>query len=209
MGAKPRLKLDLHKHHKNEYAATKTPALVEIGAGRYLAICGRGRPGGPQFQARLSALYGVAYTIKMARKHAGKADYVVAGLEGQYWTDAVPSQPFDPPLDSMNWRLLIRTPAQVSERDLERAVTALQRRAKGEGTQEVVLLSMAEGQCVQMLHVGPYENEPETIARMTEFAEERGLEVHGWHHEIYLSDPARVPPEKLRTILRLPVRPRG
>ena len=93
MGAKPRPKLDLQKHHKSEYAAPRAPAIVEIGAGRYLAICGRGRPGGPEFQSRLGALYGVAYTIKMARKRAGKADYVVAGLEGQYWTDAVPTQP--------------------------------------------------------------------------------------------------------------------
>jgi hypothetical protein len=209
MGAKPRPKLDLHKLHKGEYAATPHPATVEIGTGRYLSICGRGRPGGREFQARAGALYGVAFTIKMARKQAGKGDYVVAGLEGQYWTDAAPTQPFGPPLDSMNWRLLIRTPQQVTERDLEAAVATLERRGKADGVRDVVLLSMAEGSCVQMLHVGPYEMEPETIGRMTAFAEERGLEVHGWHHEIYLSDPQRVPPERLRTILRLPVRARA
>jgi len=208
MGAKPKAKLDLHKRHKREYAAAKTPAIVEIGTGRYLAICGRGRPGGPAFSARVGALYGVAFTIKMARKQAGKGDYVVAGLEGQYWTDAATTQPFDPPLDSMSWRLLIRTPERVTERDLEAAVTALERGGKGDGVREVVLLSMAEGSCVQMLHVGPYQMEPESIGRMSTFAAERGLEVHGWHHEIYLSDPARVPPERLRTILRLPVRAR-
>lgn len=208
MGAKPRQKLDLHQLHRREYVAPREPALVDVGPGHYLVIEGHGRPGGPEFQAKLGALYGMAFTIKMTRKQAGKSDYVVAGLEGQYWPDAAFPDPFDVPLDHMNWRLLVRTPEAVGEDDLARAATTLEKRGKGEWTREVALLSMAEGRCVQMLHVGPYDQEPDTIRRMMAFAEERGFAVHGWHHEIYLSDPARVPPERLRTILRLPVRPR-
>ena len=209
MGAKARTKLDLHERHKQEYVAPREPAIVDIPHGHYLVIGGHGRPGGPEFQAKLGALYGMAFTIKMTRKKAGKSDYVVAGLEGQYWPDAPFPDPFDVPLDRMNWRLLVRTPETVGEEDLARAAAALEARGKGDWVREVTLLAMAEGPCVQMLHVGPYENEPETILRMTAFADEHGYEVHGWHHEIYLSDPRRVPPERLKTILRLPVRARA
>ena len=208
MGAKPRSKLDLHKLHKKEYVVPLEPAIVDVGPGHYLAIGGHGRPGGPEFQAKLAALYGMAFTIKMTRKQAGKSDYVVAGLEGQYWPDAAFPDPFDVPLDHMNWRLLVRTPESVTEKDLDGAAPKLEARGKGEWVREVALLSMAEGRCVQMLHVGPYEDEPATIQRMLAFAEQGGFEVHGWHHEIYLSDPRQVPPERLRTILRLPVRAR-
>ena len=209
MGAKPRQKLDLHHLHRREYVAPREPVLVDVGPGHYLVTEGHGRPGGPEFQAKLGALFGMAFTIKMTRKQAGKSDYVVAGLEGQYWPDAAFPDPFDVPLEHMNWRLLVRTPEAVGEDDLARAATTLETRGKGEWTREVALLSMAEGRCVQMLHVGPYDKEPDSIRRMMAFAEERGLEVHGWHHEIYLSDPARVPPERLRTILRLPLRARA
>ncbi|MBE0591340.1 MAG: GyrI-like domain-containing protein [Gemmatimonadales bacterium] len=208
MGAKAREKLDLHKLHHREYAAPHDPSIIEVGTGRYLVIAGRGRPGGPEFQAKLGALYGMAFTIKMTRKQAGKGDYVVAGLEGQYWPDTAFPDPFDVPLDTMNWRLLVRTPEAVTEGDVDAAARKLESRGKGEWVREVALFSMAEGACVQMLHVGPYADEPHTIRRMTAFSEERGYEVHGQHHEIYLSDPRRVPPERLRTILRLPIRVR-
>ena len=208
MGAKARNKLDLHTLHKREYVAPRDPVIVDVERGHYLVVGGHGRPGGPEFQAKLGALYGMAFTIKMTRKQAGKSDYVVAGLEGQYWPDAAFPDPFDVPLDHMNWRLLVRTPEAVGDDDLDRAAKTLEARGKGEWVREVALLSMAEGTSVQMLHLGPYENEPDTIRRMTAFAEEHGYEVHGWHHEIYLSDPRRVPPERLRTILRLPVRAR-
>lgn len=209
MGAKPRRKLDLHEIHKQEYVAPREPAIVDIGPGHYLVIEGHGRPGGAEFQAKFGALYGMAFTIKMTRKQAGKSDYVVAGLEGQYWPDAPFPDPFDVPLEHMIWRLLVRTPEAVGEDDLTEAVRTLEQRGKGAWVRDVALLSMAEGRCVQMLHVGPYENEPGTIRRMLAFADERGFEVHGWHHEVYLSDPRRVPPERLRTILRLPVRARA
>jgi len=102
---------------------------------------------------------------------------------------------------------MIRTPEAVDEADRTRAETSLLEKGKDPAVRDVALIDLAEGPCVQMLHVGPYEREPETVARMLEFAAAEGLEPHGRHHEIYLSDPRRVAPEILRTILRLPVRP--
>ena len=205
MGAKTRAKsaakLDLHKLHRAEYAPAREPIILHVRDGHYLAIEGRGEPGGRDFQDKLGALYGMAFTIKMTRKRAGLGDYVVAGLEGQYWPD-----PGVSPLETMNWRLMIRTPEAVTDEDLGAARSALEHKGRGAWVDHVALVSMAEGPCVQMLHIGPYDKEPETIGRMEEYAQQQGFEVHGRHHEIYLSDPRRVPPERLRTILRLPVR---
>ncbi len=200
-------KLDLYKLHKAEYAATRKPALIDLKPATYLAISGQGAPGGEQFTASIGALYAVAFTIKMTRKFAGKQDYAVCKLEGQWWTKH-DSDFADQPRDQWRWQLLIRTPDFVGEADLRQAVAALLKRGKGEDTKRVRLESLAEGPCVQMLHVGPYERECDTIALMQAFAEKQQLKFSGRHHEIYLSDPRRVPPERLKTILRHPVRPK-
>ena len=110
------------------------------------------------------------------------------------------------PTDQWQWKLLIRTPDFIGEEDLRQAVAVLLKRGKGEEVKRVRLETLAEGPCVQMLHVGPYERECETIAAMQAFAEKQQLRFSGKHHEIYLSDPRRVPPERLKTILRQPVR---
>jgi len=203
---KPQPKLDLYKLHKAEYAAARKPALVELKPAAYLAISGQGSPGGQAFTASIGALYGVAFTIKMTRKFAGKQDYAVCKLEGQWWTE--PEADFGKlPPDEWRWNLLIRTPDFIGAADLRQAVTALVKRGKGEEAARVRLKSLTEGLCVQMLHVGPYDKECETIAVMRAFAEKQGLALSGRHHEIYLSDPRRVPPARLKTILRHPVRP--
>ena len=202
---KPQPKLDLYKLHKTEYAATRKPALVDVQPATYLAVSGQGAPGGALFTACIGALYGMAFTIKMTRKFAGKQDYAVCKLEGQWWSD--PAADFASlPKDQWLWKLMIRTPDFIKEDDLHQAVAVLCKRGKGEGTDHVRLESLAEGPCVQMLHVGPYEKECETIALMKAFAEKQQLQFSGKHHEIYLSDPRRVPPERLKTILRQPVR---
>ena len=170
-----------------------------------MAISGQGAPGGEQFTASIGALYGMAFTIKMTRKFAGQQDYSVCKLEGQWWSE--PASDFGKlPPDQWLWRLLIRTPDFIKEEDLRRAVAVLLKRGKGEDVKRVRLESLAEGLCVQMLHVGPYNKEHETIALMSAFAQKKELEFSGKHHEIYLSDPRRVPPERLKTILRHPVR---
>lgn len=200
-------KIDLYKQHKHEYAAPGKPVLVEIKPATYLAISGQGAPGGDRFTASIGALYGAAFTIKMTRKFAGRQDYAVCKLEGQWWSDSGPDLS-KAPKDQWHWNLLIRTPQFVTEEELRKAADVLIKRGKGEEVRQVRLETLAEGTCVQMLHVGPYDQECVTIARMKEFAANNQLEFHGRHHEIYLSDPRRVPPERLKTILRCPGRRR-
>jgi len=199
-------KLDLYKLHKAEYAATSKPALIELKPAAYLAISGRGAPGGEQFSAGLGGLYAMAFTIKMTRKFAGQQDYAVCKLEGQWWTKN-DSDFANQPRDQWRWQLLIRTPDFVGEADLRQAIITLLKRGKAADAKRVRLETLTEGPCVQMLHVGPYEKECETIALMQAFAEKKQLKFSGRHHEIYLSDPRRVPPERLKTILRHPVQP--
>jgi hypothetical protein len=198
-------KIDLYKLHKAEYAATRKPAFVEVNPATYLAVSGQGAPGGERFTACIGGLYGMAFTIKMTRKFAGKQDYVVCKLEGQWWSEPVQDLAKLPP-DQWRWNLLIRTPDFITEEDLRQAVAVLLKRGKGEEAKQVRLETLAEGRCVQMLHVGPYDKECETIGVMQAFAEKQQLMFSGKHHEIYLSDPRRVPPDRLKTILRQPVR---
>lgn len=199
-------KIDLTKVHKDQYRAARKPFLVDIGTARYLAVEGRGEPGGEAFAKAVGALYAVAYTVKMTRKSEGRGDYVVCKLEGQWWGDGDRSLD-DTPRDRWNWRLMIRTPEVVDEADRAGAEARLMDKGKDPEVRDVALIDVTEGRCVQMLHVGPYEREPETVARMLEFAAAEGFEPHGRHHEIYLSDPRRVASDNLRTILRLPVQP--
>jgi hypothetical protein len=200
--AKPTI--DLYKQHKAEYAAASKPALVTIGKAQYLAIEGQGAPGTEVFTASIGALYGAAFTMKMTRKFAGRQDYAVCKLEGQWWCDN-PEKFASTPKDEWRWKLLIRTPEFVTQKELKGAVAVLLKRGKGNEVERVRLETLSEGKCVQMLHVGPYQKEAETIAAMKAFAESKGLAFRGRHHEIYLSDPRRVAPEKLKTILRMPV----
>jgi hypothetical protein len=202
-------KINLYKKYKNEYIAPRKPALITISEAKYLGISGRGAPGGPEFTDKIGALYAMAFTIKMTRKFAGLQDYTVCKLEDQWWLDG-PKQDFTAvSVDKWNWKLLIRTPDIIAEADLQKAASALIAKGKSPLVREVILESISEGLCVQMLHVGPYDRENKTIAVMKEFAEQKGLEFYGRHHEIYLSDPRRVPPDRLRTILREPVRTKG
>lgn len=199
-------KLDLYKLHKADYVAPKKPVLVRLHAATYLVIEGQGAPGGEEFTACIGALYGMAFTIKMTRKFAGMKDYAVCKLEGQWWADGTNSDFAKTPKDQWHWKLLIRTPEFITKKDLEKAAAALVKRGKGANVERVQLETLDEGPCVQMLHVGPYEKQCETIASMEAFAEKQQIRLQGPHHEIYLSDPRRVPPERLKTILRHPVK---
>jgi len=198
----PQQKIDLYKQHKAEYVTPRQPVLLNIGPAVYLAVEDHGRPGGDAFQAAISALYTVAFTIKMTRKAAGLGDYGVCKLEAQYFFDR---DPVEVPKHEWRWRLLIRTPDFVTSADVARAGAALAKRGQGGGARRVTRLRLREGRCVQMLHVGPYDHEGETMEVMKEFVRREGWRLKGPHHEIYLSDPRRVAPEKLRTILRVPV----
>lgn len=200
-------KLDLYKKFADDYATPRAPALVTPHRAQYLAIEGQGEPGGTTFTTRLGLLYNVAFTIKMARKFSGKGDYAVCKLEGLWWGQAKSGTSFlDEPRSTWRWRLLIRTPDFIGARERKAALEQLRERGKDPATAEVELMTLSEGLSVQMLHVGPYAEEPERLDRMQAFAASQGLRLHGLHHEIYLSDPRRVAPAKLKTILRTPVR---
>jgi len=197
------MKLDLYRRYKSEYVAPKNPTLVRVGPARYLTVSGRGDPNGPGFGAAVGALYGVAFTIKMAKK-AAKKDYVVAKLEGLWWGGRRGKLLIDAPPRTWRWKVMIRVPTFITASDVARAKRELLRRAKSGGT--VRLESFREGRVVQLLHIGRYDREHESLGRMEEYARANRLRLAGRHHEIYLSDPRRVAPAKLRTILRRPVR---
>jgi len=196
-------KVDLFRLHHAEYIAPRNPRVITVGRGQYLSVEGRGKPGDALFQAQVGALYGMAWTLKMTKKRLGK-DFRVMPLEALWWSDA--ADPLATPEAEWHWKLLLRVPNFVRRRDLAAAAEALAARGRGQGAREVALEQLKEGRCVQALHLGPYDAERETIERMTRAARAHALAFHGRHHEIYLSDPRRTPPERLRTILRQPVR---
>lgn len=197
-------KLDLYAKHKDEYVASaKKPGLVQIGPARYLSITGRSAPGADEFTRAIGALYNVAFTIKMARKFAGR-DYTVTKLEGLWSLGAEGGDPSS--LATVwNWELVIRVPTFITEKEVRATIDDLRRKGKSADVANVRLVELHEGECVQMLHVGPYTAEEPTLDKMRGFAAIAGRRFDGRHHEIYLSDPRRVKPEKLKTILRQPV----
>jgi hypothetical protein len=200
----PAAKLDLHRLYASDYVAPREPALVATKPGRYLAVSGTGDPNAPAFGEKVGALYAVAYSVKMARKKAGR-DFKVAGLEGLWW-GVGKGWMIEQPRDGWRWKILIRMPAFVTARDVSAAVKLLLAKGKAKAIGRVKLERLAEGRSVQMLHVGPYASEGPTMDAMLAFATAQGLKFTGRHHEIYVSDPGRTPPAKLRTILRHPVR---
>lgn len=198
-------KLDLYQLHKSEYVTPREPVLIKVGPAQYLSIAGRGAPPSDEFQAKLSALYNVAFTIKMAKKFAGQ-DYTVCKLEGLWWADGKGTEFLKTSKDQWRWKLMIRTPDFIGGNELQAAVSNLRKKGKPAEVSSVTLEDLKEGSCLQVLHVGPYDAEAGTIAKMRDLARVQGLSFHGLHHEIYLSDPRRVAPPRLRTILRYPVR---
>lgn len=195
-------KLDLYAKHKNEYLASQMPSFVRVGPAKYLSITGRSKPGAEEFSTGVGALYNVAFTVKMAHKSAG-SNYAVTKLEGLWWLDDGVTAPSAEA--TWNWQLLLRVPRFVSEKDLQIAGDGLIAKGKPDDVRRVQLIELREDTCVQILHEGPYTNEKESIAKMRAFAERAGRKFSGKHHEIYLTDPNRVKPEKLKTILRQPV----
>jgi len=191
-------KIDLSK--LGDYAAPKKPVLLDIKPAQYFTITGQGEPGKERFTAAIGALYAMAFTVKMTWKFAGKEDYAVCKLECQ-WPDDLANTP----RAKWRWKMMIRTPEFITDSERATAVEKLIGKGKPPEVKEVKLETLSEGQCVQMLHVGPYDKEGETTDIMRRFAEGKGQALAGPPHEIYLSDPRRVAPEKLKTILRRPV----
>jgi len=196
-------KIDLYKEFGSEYVTPRQPAFVVVGPAKYLAITGKGAPGGDQFRSHIAALYSVAFSLKMAEKLAGH-DYKVCHLEGQWWANGGTDLHAHRPKE-WQWRLLIRVPEFILQGDLQASIQSVIEKGKSTLATEVKLEELTEGRCVQMLHVGPYAEEKSSVDKMHAFAANSGFRLRGPHHEIYLSDPNRVPQQRLRTILRYPV----
>lgn len=202
----PTGRLEPFEPHRAEYTAPAHPVLVEVPPARYLAIEGRGGPGGQEFHERLAALLGMAYTVKMARRLAGQPGYAIGKLEALWWSDASDLRLADVPPADLRWRLLIRTPEFVSDEERQTAAMALRMKGTSPLVREVVLVTLGEGLCVQVLHVGPHPDQGHTLDRMDAFLAERGLRYRGPHHEVYLTEPHATPHDRLQVLLRRPVR---
>jgi hypothetical protein len=193
--------LDAYRAKRDQFRIVDVPEL------RYLAVDGHGDPNtSPAFTAAVEALYPVAYTLKFASKRELGRDYVVMPLEGLWWAEDMAAFTAARDKSRWDWTLLIMVPDWTDQQMFDAAVEQV--RAKGGPARlgDVRLETLAEGRCVQTLHVGPFDAEAETLARMhDEFIPAGGLRRTGRHHEIYLSDFRKVAPEKQRTILRQPV----
>lgn len=198
------MKVDLHRLHKAEYVTPRRPVLIEVKPAQYLSIQGKGSPDGEAFQESVQVLYSVAFMLKMTKKAQGQ-DYAVPKLEGLWWTDDDSDSFLEQPPETWQWQLLLRAPEFVAAGDVEKSAVQVARKKNTESARKVLLHLLEEGTCVQMLHVGPYASETDTLVQMWAFCGEKGFRLHGQHHEIYLSDSRRVAPEKLRTLLRHPV----
>ncbi len=197
-------KLDLRKEFRPFYTAKRKPAIVDVPAGRFLTITGRGEPGGDAYRAALNALYSVAYTLKFRCKKEGR-DFTVMALESLWWWDAPAAPGEAPPREEWNWKSMIRQPDFVTEEMAEAAKEEAKAKKGLPEIDRVVLETFDEGLSAQIMHVGPYSEEGPTIERLHAFIAENGYRPRGLHHEIYLSDPRRTPPERWRTIIRQPV----
>lgn len=205
-------KLDLSKHYKSYYSAKTKPEIVEIEPAQFLSITGKGDPSETSFADKVQAMYATAYTIKFACKAFDK-DFVVPKLEGLWWFDeekysgyTMSEAPLKIPRSEWEYRLLIRMPEFVTQHLVTEGIHAVLSKKGLHLAQALELYRMNEGKCVQMLHVGPFKNEPQTLEQMNELIKEHQFEKNGLHHEIYLSDFNKTAPEKLKTILREPVK---
>lgn len=210
---------DFKKEYKEFYLPARKPSLVEVPPMNYLAVRGQGDPNeeGGEYKRSIGLLYGMAYTIKMSKmgdhRMEGYFDFVVPPLEGFWWqvgADEAPVFGIDyARKEAFGFISAIRLPDFVTPEEFEWA-RAEATRKKELDFSSVEFLPVEEGLCVQCLHVGPYDDEPATVAAMHEFALREGYEIDAaggrLHHEIYLSDARRVAPERLRTVVRQPIR---
>ena len=205
---------DFKKEYRDLYQPKAKPSLVEVPPMRFLAVEGAGDPNeeGGAYQHALELLYGIAYTLKMSYKAGyvieGYYQYVVPPLEGFWWQPDVEGVDYADK-SSFNWVSVIRVPEFVTEADFAWAVETATAKKKLDFS-PVQLIEIDEGLCVQCMHIGPYDDEPVTVEAMHEFAASQGYvpdfsDVRR-HHEIYLSNPRKVDPAKMKTVVRHPVR---
>ncbi|MBR6453083.1 MAG: GyrI-like domain-containing protein [Fibrobacter sp.] len=205
---------DFKKEYKEFYMPKGKPEIVTVPKMNYIAVRGKGNPNEDDgdYKKSIELLYGIAYTIKMSKKGdhkiEGYFDYVVPPLEGFWWQDDVDGIDCSHK-ENFRWISVIRLPDFVTRSDFEWATEEATRKKKMDFS-KVEFLTVEEGLCVQCMHTGSYDDEPATVSMMHEFIESQGYALDitdkRLHHEIYLSDPRKVAPEKLKTVIRLPIR---
>jgi len=207
-------KVDFKKTYKDLYMAKDKPVIVEVPTMNFIAIEGTGSPQNEAYQKAVQALYSLSYTIKMSYKSDikidGYFDYVVPPLEGLWSISDSQETGSTVDLSNAKWKSMIMQPQFVNEKVFEWAMTEVRRKKPEVDINDAQLFTFNEGLCVQILHVGPYKDEDRSIIKLYTFMEENGylLDINETrqHHEIYISDPSKAAPDKLKTILRLPVK---
>ncbi|MCH8571527.1 GyrI-like domain-containing protein [Nesterenkonia sp. AY15] len=201
-------KIDFKKTLPSYRARPGMHQVLELPEMQYLMIDGHGDPNtSPEYAGSLEALYPLAFALKFSSKRELERDYVVPPLEGLWWAEDMSVFTSARDKSKWQWTLMLLVPEWIDQEMFAHAVTAVRARSSPARLDAVRLEALTEGHCVQTLHVGPFDEEPRTIEPMhSEFMPSHGLEPTGKHHEVYLSDPRRVAPEKLRTIIRQPVR---
>lgn len=209
-------KLDYKKEYKDLYQPTANPSIIDVPEMLFIAVDGAGDPNScPEYKAALEILYGLSFTIKMSKMNGsqpeGYFEYVVPPLEGLW---SVSGEEFDgmniADKSKFRWTSMIRQPEFVTEKVFENAKAVLQKKKPDLDLSGARLVKITEGLCVQIMHKGTYDSEPKSISEMKRFAEENGyaedFSEKRLHHEIYLSDPRKCAPERLRTVIRHPVK---
>ena len=205
---------DYKKAYREFYLPPRTPGIISVPAMNFLAVRGQGDPNeeGGAYQHTLKLLYAVAFTIKMSkmgkRQLEGYFDFVVPPLEGLWWQENTKGVDYSRKAD-FRWISLIRLPEFVTREAFDWAIREATEK-KQRDFSKVEFFSWEEGLCVQCMHLGSYDDEPATVAAMEAYAAEQGYELDfsqgRFHHEIYLSDARRCKPEKLKTVIRQPIR---
>jgi len=206
------IKLDLRKEFKKLYEpSAKKVEIIEIPRFQFAMLDGKTEPGhGPStsqvFQEAVTAMYGISYTLKFASKlrQVDPIDYSVMALEGLWWGQ---TEAFDANNPQQEWffRLMIMQPEHITPEMFQAALAQLHKKKDSPLLDSLRLESFYEGLSVQTMHLGPYADEPRTLAAMKAFASQAGYELRAKHHEIYLGDPRKAQQDKLKTVLRYPV----
>ena len=207
--------LDYKKEHKDLYLPKTSPMIIDVPPINFLMIDGKGNPNTcEEYKNAVEVLYGLSYTIKMSKKneiqHKGYFDYVVPPLEGLWWTQG---EAFDgitiTDKDKFCWTSMIRQPEFVTAEVFEHAKEALRRKKPHLNLELVRLEVWEEGLCAQVMHIGPYDEEPDTVKNLEKFIIESGyrndISSTRRHHEIYLGDPRKASPDKMKTVIRHPI----
>ena len=207
---------DFKKEYKEFYMSKSVPEIVTVPKANYIAVRGMGDPNqeGGAYQSAVSILYAVAYTLKMSYKTdyriEGFFEYVVPPLEGFWWQEGVDGIDYGDK-STFHWISVIRLPEFVTKKDFDWAVEEAARKKKLDCSL-AEFLTIEEGLCVQIMYIGPFDNEPSTVALMDQYIAENGyandMNENRLHHEIYLSDARKAAPEKWKTIIRHPIRKR-